>query len=40
MKKTARVIVTYRCDRKCENCCNEHIRNVPEVQFEDLLGYD
>ncbi|MEY8429262.1 4Fe-4S cluster-binding domain-containing protein [Lachnospiraceae bacterium 48-42] len=40
MKKTARVIVTYRCDRKCENCCNEHIRNVPEVQFEDLLEYD
>ncbi len=40
MKKTARVIVTYRCDRKCENCCNEHIRNAPEVQFEDLLEYD
>lgn len=40
MKKTARVIVTYKCNRKCENCCNEHIGNVPEVQFEDLMKYE
>lgn len=40
MKKTARVIVTYDCPRRCENCCNEHIGNVPEVKFEDLLKYE
>lgn len=40
MKKTARVIVTYDCPRHCENCCNEHIGNVPEVKFEDLLKYE
>lgn len=40
MKKTARVIVTYKCNRKCENCCNEHIQDVPEVQFEDLFKYE
>ncbi len=40
MKKSARVIVTYKCNRKCENCCNEYIKNVPEVQFEDLLKYE
>lgn len=40
MKKTARVIVTYDCPRHCENCCNEHIGNVPEVKFEELLKYE
>lgn len=40
MKKTARVIVTYNCPRHCPNCCNEHISNVPEVKFEDLLKYE
>ena len=40
MKKTARVIVTYNCPRHCPNCCNEHIGNVPEVKFEDLLKYE
>lgn len=40
MKKTARVIVTYNCPRHCENCCNEHIGDVPEVKFEDLLKYE
>ena len=40
MKKTARVIVTYDCPRHCENCCNEHISNVPQVQFLDLLKYE
>lgn len=40
MKKRARVIVTYKCPRQCENCCNEHIGNVPEVKFEDLLKYE
>ena len=40
MKKAARVIVTYDCPRHCENCCNEHIGNVPEVKFENLLKYE
>ena len=40
MKKVARVIVTYKCPRHCENCCNEHIGNVPEVKFEDLMKYE
>lgn len=40
MKKVARVIVTYDCNRNCENCCNEHIENVTEVHFEDLLKYE
>lgn len=39
MKDTARVIVTYDCPRNCPNCCNEHIGDVPEVKFEDLLKY-
>ncbi|WP_312432736.1 4Fe-4S cluster-binding domain-containing protein [Lacrimispora sp.] len=39
MKDTARVIVTYDCPRSCPNCCNEHIGNVPAVNFEDLLKY-
>lgn len=40
MKKTVRVIVTYDCPRHCENYCNEHIGDVPEVMFEDLLKYE
>lgn len=40
MKKVARVIVTYNCPRQCENCCNKHIGNVPEVVFTDLLKYE
>lgn len=40
MKKTARVIVTYKCPKHCANCCNEHIGNVLEVKFEDLLKYE
>lgn len=39
MKDVARVIVTYNCPRRCPNCCNEHIGNVPAVKFEDLLKY-
>lgn len=40
MKKTARVIVTYDCHRNCPNCCNEHLKNVLEVKFDDLLKYE
>ena len=39
MKDIARVIVTYDCPRNCPNCCNEHIGDVPEVNFKDLLKY-
>lgn len=39
MKDVARVIVTYDCPRNCPNCCNEHIGDVPEVNFKDLLKY-
>lgn len=40
MKKVAKVIVTYDCNRNYENYCNEYIGNVPEVHFEDLLKYE
>lgn len=40
MKKTARVIVTFRCNRKCPGCCN---LNLPEYQKvhtdEELMEY-
>ena len=39
MKDVARVIVTYNCPRGCPNCCNEHIGNIPAVEFKDLLKY-
>lgn len=39
MKDVARVIVTYDCPRNCQNCCNEHIGDVPEVNFKNLLKY-
>lgn len=39
MNKTAIVIVTYDCNRKCENCFNKCIENIPKVRFEDLLKY-
>ena len=35
MKKTARVIITYACDRKCPGCCNtmEHdIQNITDIK--------
>lgn len=40
VNKKARVIVTYNCPRQCPNCCNEHIGDVPEVKFKDLLKYE
>lgn len=40
MKKIARVIVTYDCSRNCQKYCNQHIKDVPEVHFEDLLEYE
>lgn len=40
MKKTARVIVTFRCNRKCPGCCD---LNLPEYQKvhtdEELMEY-
>lgn len=43
--KKARLLVTRKCPRKCEGCCNEHIGGalIPEarkVTVEELFQYD
>ena len=41
MKDTARVIVTYRCNRNCPGCCNGHGNNVRKIiDIGELLKYD
>lgn len=41
MKKTARVIVTYKCNRSCPGCCNGHGNSVRKIEnIEELLGYE
>lgn len=41
MKKTARVIVTYQCNRSCPGCCNGHGNEVRKIEnIEELLGYE
>lgn len=41
MKKTARVIVTYRCDRNCPGCCNSKPHDVRLiVSHKGLMEYD
>lgn len=41
MKKTARVIVTFECDRKCPGCCNVAPGfSYKETKFDDLLKYE
>lgn len=41
MKKTARVIVTYQCNRGCPGCCNGHGNAVRKIEdINDLLGYE
>lgn len=40
-KTTARLIVTYRCNRSCPGCCNEHGNSVREIEdIQELLKYD
>lgn len=40
-KKTARVIVTYNCNRSCPGCCNQHGNSVRKVtNIEELLKYE
>lgn len=40
MKKTARVIVTLDCDRKCPGCCNYKLDAIREINVERLRDYD
>jgi organic radical activating enzyme len=41
MKKTARLIVTYNCNRSCPGCCNTHGNTVRKIEnIEELLGYE
>lgn len=40
MKKIARVIVTYKSDRKSSDFDNRKRKNIPEIKFDDLLNYD
>lgn len=38
MKKTARVIVTLACNRKCPGCCNETIGKVASIGDISVLS--
>lgn len=41
MKQTARVIVTYKCNRSCPGCCNGHGNAVKKIEdIRELLGYE
>lgn len=40
MKRTARLIVTYSCDRNCPGCCNNQPQNVTKVDIKSLRGYE
>lgn len=41
MKETARVIVTYRCDRHCPGCCNTQPQDVKTIHLiEELKDYE
>lgn len=37
MKKTARVIVTYKCDRNCRGCCNGKPHDIREIESPKAL---
>ena len=40
MKKTARVIVTFQCNRRCPGCCNSNLPEYRKVHTdEELMGY-
>lgn len=41
MKKSARVIVTYKCNRSCPGCCNSHGNEVRKINdIQELLRYE
>lgn len=41
MKQTARVIVTYKCNRSCPGCCNGHGNAVRKIEdIRELLGFE
>ncbi len=41
MKKTARVIVTYKCNRSCPGCCNVHGNAIRKIgSINELLEYE
>ena len=41
MKTTARLIVTYRCNRSCPGCCNGHGNEIRKIEsIDELLGYE
>lgn len=41
MKKTARVIITYKCNRQCHGCCNSQPQEIREISnIERLAGYE
>lgn len=41
MKRTARVIVTYKCNRNCPGCCNSKLFNVRKVNnISELKDYE
>lgn len=40
MKKTARVIVTFGCNRKCPGCCNSQLPEYRTIHSdEELMKY-
>lgn len=41
MKKTARMIATFQCNRNCPGCCNGHGNEVKKIEdIHELLGYE
>lgn len=41
MKKTARVIVTYKCNRNCPGCCNTQPHDIKKINsIKELAGYE
>lgn len=41
MKRAARVIVTYQCNRICPGCCNSKLFNVPKISnISELKEYE
>lgn len=40
MNRSARVIVTFKCNRKCPFCCNQFLEDIPQIySVKELLEY-